>query len=387
MKTFDFFQPTEIVYGLGRVKEIGEIAKKYGNSCLLVTVKEFEALAPMFKRVLTYLEDAGLNVVHFDGVVPNPTTEVVSAGAKMAQENNIDVVIGLGGGSSMDVAKAIAVESSHEGTAWDYLYYKTPPTENTLPIIAVSTTSGTGSQMTQCSVITKTEDKDKSAIWHPNIYPKVAVVDPELMVTMPSKMTAVTGFDVFAHSFEGYISTGSSPYTEILSVKAIKLVVANLKKAVEDGTDIEAREAMAFADILAGTIITNAGVTLPHGLGMQISGHCPHVAHGVSLALTYPEFTRYTYESAIEKFAVVGRIFNRELYKVSDEEAAKACCEEIDKFIKDIGLWLGFRDLNVTKEDIREIADCGQVLSDYQNNPKVATIDEMHEILMSSYER
>lgn len=387
MRQFDYLMPVKIIYGAGRVSEIGEIAKKFGDNCVLVTVKEFEAVAPMFRKVLQSLKDAGMNVAHFDGVIPNPTTEVAAAGAKMAVEIKADVIIGLGGGSSMDAAKAIAVEASHEGSAWDYLHYKTPPTDKTLPIIAISTTSGTGSQTTQCSVVTKTDVKDKSAIWHPNIYPKVAIVDPELMVTLPAKMTAVTGFDVFAHAFEGYISVGASPITEMFSLEAMKVVIENLKTVIADGTNVEARGALAYADTLSGSVITNAGVTLPHGLGMQISGHCPHIAHGVSLALTYPEFTRYTYESAIEKFATVGRMFNAELCKVSDAEAAKACCVEIDKFLKEIGLWIGFKGMNVTKEELREIADCGQVLSDYQNNPRVATIDEMYEMLMSSYER
>ena len=120
---------------------------------------------------------------------------------------------------------------------------------------------------------------------------------------------------------------------------------------------------------------------------MQISGHCPHVAHGQSLAVTYPEFTRYTYKSAIEKFAKVGRIFNSELEGVSDETAAEMCCDEIDKFLKEVGLWISFKELNVSKEDIRNIADNGQVLGDYKNNPKVATIDEMYSMLMKCYER
>jgi alcohol dehydrogenase class IV len=138
---------------------------------------------------------------------------------------------------------------------------------------------------------------------------------------------------------------------------------------------------MAWADTLGGLSIASAGVTLPHGLGMQIGGHCPDVSHGQALAVTYPEFTRFTYKSAVAKFAEVGRVFNPELGKSSDEAAAEKCCEEIDKFLKRIGLWIGFKDLGVTDADIRAIADCGQVLGDYKNNPRVATIDEMFEIL------
>lgn len=387
MKSFNYFQPTEIIFGTGRVSEIGKAASKFGRNCLLVTVPEFAAIAPLYKRVKEYLKEAGMNMAHFDGVIPNPTTDVVTAGADMAKAINADVIIGLGGGSSMDTAKAIAVEASHEGTAWDYLFYKKEPTNKTLPVIAVSTTSGTGSQTTPCAVLTKTDVHDKSAIWHPNIFAKVAIVDPELMVTLPPSITAMTGFDAFAHNFEALISNGSNPYVEVLALEAIRLLVQFLPDALKDGTDIKAREALAWADTLGGLSISSAGVTLPHGIGMQISGHCPHVAHGQSLAVTYPEFTRYTYKYAEKKFAMVGRIFNPDLNSVSDAVAAIKCCEEIDSLLKKIDLWISFKDLNISKEEISSIADDGQVLPDYKNNPRVATIEEMHDMLMKCYIR
>lgn len=387
MKSFNYFQPTEIVFGAGRVKEIGEIASQYGKRALLVTVPEFEAVAPLYKKVKDSLVSAGLQVAHFDGVIPNPTTDVVTAGANIAKAEKSDVIIGLGGGSSMDTAKAIAVEASHEGTAWDYLHYKTPPSKKTLPIIEISTTSGTGSQTTPCAVITKTDEKDKSAIWHKNIFAKVAIVDPELMLTLPQTITAQTGFDAFSHNFEAFLSVGTNPYVETISLSAIKLIIKYLPIAVKDGRNYEAREAMAWADTVGGLSIASAGVTLPHGLGMQISGHCPHVTHGQSLAVTYPEFTRYTYKWDEKKFAIVGRMFNSELDNVSDEEAAEQCCIEIDNFLKKIDLWISFKDLNVSMEDIRKIADVGQVLGDYKNNPRIATVEEMYEILVKCIKR
>ena len=387
MKAFNYFQPTEIVFGRGRVAEIGQFAAKYGKRCLLVTVPEFPAVAPLYARVKQYLVDAGLEVSHFDGVIPNPTTDVVTAGADIAKAMKSEVIIGLGGGSSMDTAKAIAVEASHEGTAWDYLHYKTPPTSKTLPIICISTTSGTGSQTTPCAVMTKRENKDKSAIWHSNIFAKVAIIDPELMLTLPKSITAMTGFDAFAHNFEAFLSVGTNPYVETLAIEGIKLILKNLPVVLEDGSNLEAREAMAWADTLGGLNISSAGVTLPHGLGMQISGHCPAITHGQSLAITYPEFTRFTWKSAISKFATVGRLFNAGLASVGDEQAAEQCCVEIDNFLKKIGMWICFKDFGITAQEIREIADVGQVLSDYKNNPRVATIDDMFEILNNSYRR
>jgi alcohol dehydrogenase class IV len=236
-------------------------------------------------------------------------------------------------------------------------------------------------------VITKTENQDKSAIWNSNIFAKVAIVDPELMLTLPKSVTAQTGFDAFAHNFEAYLSNGTNPYIEAISLEGIRLIAKNLPIALENGTDLGAREAMAWADTLGGLSISSAGVTLPHGIGMQISGHCPHVTHGQSLAVQYPAFTRFTFKWAVEKFAAVGRIFNPALNSLSDDAAAEASCEEIDKFLKKIGLYIGLKDINVSKDKIRAIAETGQVLNDYKNNPRLASVEEMYNLLLESYER
>ena len=295
MKHFDYFAPTEIIFGAGRVTEAGALAARYGKKAMLVTVPEFPAVAELYAKVKKSLADAGVACVHYDGVIPNPTTELVTRGAELAKAEGVDVVIGLGGGSSMDTAKAIAVEA--------------------------------------------------------------------------------------------YLSVNTNPLVECMALDAIRIIAAYLPRALADGSDLEARSQMAWADTLGGLTNASAGVTLPHGLGMQIGGHCPHVTHGQSLAVFYPAFTRYTYPAAEHKFATVGRIFEPSLERESDAVAAERSCDAIDCFLKRIGLWINFRELNVTKEDIREIADCGQVLGDYANNPRVATIPEMYELLMSCYDR
>lgn len=387
MKNFDYFAPTQIAFGAGRVKQVGEITARYGKKAMLVTETVAPALEGLYNCVKRSLADAGIDCVHYDGVIANPTTDVVSKGANIAKAAGVDVVIGLGGGSAMDTAKAIAVEATHPGTAWDYNCHTDGPTDKTLPIIAIGTTAGTGSQVAPCAVITKTSDKDKSAIWHKNIFPKVAIVDPEVTMTLPKSITAQTGFDAFCHNFEAYLSINCNVMVEGMSLQAIRLIVENLPKVLNDGSNIQARSCMVWADTLGGLSNSSAGVTLPHGLGMQIGGHCPHVTHGQSLAAFYPAFTRYTYLAAIDKFAAVGRIFWPILCGESDVIAAEKCCDAIDEFLKEIGLWTDFERLKVTKEDIREIADCGQVLGDYANNPRVATIPEMYDLLMSCYHR
>ncbi|MCL2648563.1 MAG: iron-containing alcohol dehydrogenase [Phycisphaerales bacterium] len=387
MKAFGYLSSVEIVYGCGRAGEIGGYAAAYGKRALLVSRPETAKVAALFKQVKGSLEKAGVVVTHFTGVIPNPTTDSVTQGARMARESGAELVIGLGGGSAMDTAKAVAVETANGGTAWDYLFYKNAPSDKTLPILCIGTTAGSGSQTTPCAVITHTETQDKSAIWHKNIFPKVSIVDPDATMSMHVALTAQTGFDAFCHNFEAFISTGSNPMSDTLALDALARIVKYLPLAVADGSDREARSQMSWADTLGGLTITAAGVTLPHGLGMQIGGHCPHVSHGQALAAVYPAFTQYTVQHATEKFAAVGRIFDPALAGVPDAEAAEKCCDKIDAFLKQIGLWIGFKTLGVTQENLRQIANCGQVLGDYKNNPRIATIDDMYDLLMSGYER
>ena len=364
------------------------MAARCGKRCLIVSVKVDQVFAPLFERVKQCLQEAGVEFAHFEGVVPNPTTDSVTAGAKLARRFGADVVLGVGGGSSMDTAKAIAVEATHPGTSWDYLYYReTQPTKRTLPIIAVSTTSGTGSQVTQVAAVTNSSLKTKSAIYNPLVFPRVCIVDPELVRTVPPHITASTGFDVFCHAFESYLHVNASPYADTLALEAIRLVAKYLPIVVADGSNMEAREAMAWADTLAGLCIANAGVTLPHGIGMTIGGQCPQVMHGEALAVTYPEFTRFTYPHALRQFATMGRILNPALEKESDEAAAERACEEVDILLKKIGMWLSLRGLGVAEADIVAIADNSRVLPDYKNNPRIASRDEIYEMLVSSYER
>lgn len=384
---FTYFIPTEIVFGRGQVCQIGTLARKYGTRAILVTGPKTSRLGPLYDRVQALLASAGVESCHFDGVVPNPTTVSVSAGAALARSFGAEMVIGIGGGSSMDTAKAIAVEASHPGTAWDYLYYKQPPTEKTLPILTIGTTAGTGSQTTTVAVVTDPETRDKSALSNRNLFPLAAIVDPELTATMPPSVTAQTGFDAFCHNFEALLSVRSSPMVEALALDAIRRVFTYLPRAVQDGSDMEARDQMAWVDTLGGITNACAGTTLPHGLGMQIGGQCPHVTHGQALAVQYPSFTRFTRPAAVEKYAAVARTLDPTMAGASDEDASWRCCELIDELLRRIGLWIDFQDLGVTQEDLKVIAGRGQVLGDYKRNPRLASIEEMYQLLISCWGR
>ncbi len=385
MKGFKYYQPTEIRFGHGKVREIGKAVSRFGRRCLIVTVPLFPEIEPVFNKVKDSLVNNGVEITHFDKVIPNPTTDIVTDGAELAKTHNADVVLGLGGGSSMDVAKAIAVEATHEGTSWDYLFFRdTQPTEKTLPVITITTTSGTGSHVTQVAVVTNPTEKNKSAIYNPIVYPKVSIVDPELMVTVPEHITASTGFDVFAHAFEGFINPNGSAYTDLMALEAICLVAGYLPAAVENGRDLAARTHMAWADTLAGLCIANSGVTLPHGIGMAISGLYPHVMHGESLAVVYPAILRFSFQHAQQKFAAVGRLFDDRLNQMDDSQAAEISCDVLEGFIKKIGMLICFEDLQVPKAELKALAEASLVLPDYKNHPKVATLEEIFVLLKKS---
>ena len=388
MKKFNYHQTTKIIFGKGRINELADVVMQYGKKVLLVTTPAaIPALEKQYEKVTKILTDKGIQVAHYNGVQPNPTVETISTGAKMARDFGAEVIVGLGGGSSMDSAKAISVEATHPGTSWDYLFYKTPQPDPSklIPVIAVSTTSGTGSQVTQVAVITNTQARDKSALYNNILYPQVCIVDPELMTSVPKFVTATTGFDVLCHAFESTINPGTGAYVDLLAWEAISIVVEYLPKVLADLEDIEARGKMAYADILAGLCIANAGVTLPHGMGMAISGMYPHVAHGESLAIVYPACLAFTWEAAIPQFSRLARALNHNWDSVSDQEAASKSTEEIIQFLKENGLYKTLKEVNMPESEIEALAKQCMVLPDYKGNPRVASFDEMIELVKISY--
>ena len=254
-KRFEYEQTTKIIFGKGSIVELPGLAAGFGDKILLVTSRKKSTREKLYDGIIESLKSSGLTVWHFDNVAQNPTTKCVEEGTAVAKKEGCQAVIGLGGGSVMDTAKAIAVTAASGGKAWDHLFFKSPQPKATLPVIAVPTTAGTGSQVTQVAVMTETETCTKSAIFNNLIYPRVALIDPELTVSMPAHITASTGFDAFCHCFESYINVKASPYTDMIALEGMKYTVEYLRRAVKNGEDMDAREGMAWADTCGGLAI------------------------------------------------------------------------------------------------------------------------------------
>lgn len=388
MRNFNYYHPTRIQFGCGRINEIGKIVKRNGIRCLLVTVKPFTEMEELFEKVSRLCQVEGVEIIHYDGAIPEPTDECVDIGSEIAKENKVEVILGVGGGSSIDTAKAIAVGATHEGDVWDYrLGQKRINSKKILPIIAVPTTGGTGAEVTNMAVIKSSKDKFKSALADWNLTPSVALVDPEVTLTVPPQITATTGFDAFTHSFETFINKNSSDFIDLYALQGLKNVIKYLPIAIEDGANMEAREALSFAATLGGLCISNIGTILPHGIAMALGGHSSGISHGEGLAILYPEVNRWTWKHAIEKYAAIGRLFNPVLVKSTDEIAAEKCCDEIELFLKKIGLWISLDDKNVSKDDIGAIAADTLNLRNYTLHPKIANYEEIFNLIKKSFRR
>lgn len=387
---FTYYQPTSIIFGPGSIDQAGPTTAAYGTIAMLVVGPNLAKLQHQtVQDICQNLKTAGLEVVVFDKVTPNPVLPDVQAGSKLAREKKVNVMVGLGGGSTMDTARAIAVAATHPGTAMDYLYFsKKQPTDKTLPIVLIPTTSGTGSHVSCCAVITDPQRHFKSALWNRSyLFARAAIVDPQLMLSVPQMATASTGFDVFTHAFESYINVNASWSTDLLALESIKQVVENLPIAVTNGSDLRAREKMAWADTLAGICIANAGTTLPHAMGQPISGHYPHISHGQSLAVIYPAFLEYTAEAAVDKFAAVARIFNPALCKAKNNKAAEALKDEVVSFLKQIGLYCTLDEIGIKPEGIDDVLKHCMEFPDVMVNPKVPDTETTRQLYMNSFKR
>jgi alcohol dehydrogenase class IV len=384
LKAFDYHHPGEIIFGNGRISEVGSIVSRYGQRCLIVSGPKKGALRDLYPIVSELLEHLGLEWQHFDGVNPNPTADLITAGAKVAKTFHADVILGIGGGSSLDTAKAISAEATHQGTCWDYVSFKQRLTARTLPVVTVGTTAGSGSQVNPCAIITNINSREKSALCSLHLIPRTAIVDPQLMLSVPTDVTAVTGFVTYCHAFESILNPGSNPMSELLGWEAIRRVVKNLPMAVQDGSNLGARSGMAWADTLAGLATSSSGLALPHGIALAVGGIFADLPHGLALASVYRASLAFTQPSAIATFATLAHLLDPALDDVP-QSAAERCPDLLQAFLARLGLSRSLRDFGVSQEQLAALASKSMVLPQYKNNPRVPTLEQLLAIITDSY--
>ena len=303
---FVFDIPTRLHFGKGTLNQLHELPLPGKKALIVISSGKSMKANGYLSRVQQELDQAGVSHALFDQVCANPTLQNVMDGAAMARAEQCDFIVGLGGGSSMDCAKAIALATVNEGDFWNYQHGKTGKgqmyTEKPLPVVAITTTAGTGSEIDPWFVITKTETNEKSgAGWPPYSYPTLSIVDPELMMTVPPKMTAYQGFDALFHATESVINRFEDVFAEMFALQAVSYIGKYLPRAVENGGDEEARTYMAMANTLAGYYMN---CTSEHSLEHELSAFHPALPHGAGLIM----ISRAYYQAMADAHACDGQM-------------------------------------------------------------------------------
>lgn len=314
----EFFAKSYVVFGKGAAQELSKILKEYDAKNVMVVYDAGVKMAGIAEKVLAEVEKAEVHVTVFDGVIPNPTNEVVEEAAAVALQNKIDVFVAVGGGSSIDLAKAVNILMSNPGPIGQYGGIGLVKNE-VLPFIAVPTTAGTSSEITNVVALTDTKAVCKYVIIDQKLVPDKVIADPEYTKTMPAGVTAATGMDAITHAVESYISNMSTPLTEYHSVRGLQIFHENLPKVFLDGSDMEARENMMLGCIIAGFGFSNANLGLVHGIAHTLSAHF-HLAHGMANAAVLPYVMEYNADSCPEKMIELAKAIHLPVSGNADED-------------------------------------------------------------------
>jgi alcohol dehydrogenase len=377
-----YYIPTVNLLGSGTVNEVGDRVKILGGSKALIVTDAGLVKLGVADKVKKIIEDAGLKAVIFGGAEPNPTDKNVDAGFEVWKDENCNAIVSLGGGSSHDCAKGIGLLASNGGKIHDYEGID-KSNNPMVPLIAVNTTAGTASEMTRFCIITDSSRKVKMAIVDWRVTPKISINDPDLMVGMPPALTAATGMDALTHAIEAYVSTAATPLTDSAALMAIELVSQYLPIAVANGTNMEAREKMAYAQFLAGMAFNNASLGYVHSMAHQLGGYY-NLPHGVCNAILLPHVEQFNLIGCAARLRDVAIAMGENVDKLSVFDAAQKAIDSIKKLSSSIGIPSGLKELNVKEEDFEIMAKNAKVDACQFTNPRTATLEQVIQIFKNA---
>ncbi|EAV0571147.1 L-threonine dehydrogenase [Salmonella enterica subsp. arizonae serovar 6,7:g,z51:-] len=378
MAASTFFIPSVNVIGADSLKDAMSTMAEYGFRRTLIVTDAMLAKLGMADDIQKALQERDIFSVIYDGTQPNPTTSNVAAGLKLLKENGCDSVISLGGGSPHDCAKGIALVASNGGDIRDYEGVDRSAKPQ-LPMIAINTTAGTASEMTRFCIITDEERHIKMAIVDKHVTPLLSVNDSSLMVGMPKSLTAATGMDALTHAIEAYVSVAATPITDACALKAVTMIAENLIVAVEEGSNVQAREAMAYAQFLAGMAFNNASLGYVHAMAHQLGGFY-NLPHGVCNAVLLPHVQVFNSQVVAARLRDCAAAMGVDVSGMSEAEGAQACVAAIRQLSQKVNIPAGLRELNVKEEDIPVLATNALKDACGLTNPIQATHDEIVEI-------
>lgn len=378
-----FFHATKVVSGCSTITKVGEEIKLLGAKKVLIVTDKFMATSPIIKKIKDGLEETGIAYCVYDDVKPNPKDVDCLVGAEYAKKEGIEALIALGGGSSMDQAKAIGALVTNGGKCqdWDGV----PLKKAMLPTICIPTTAGTGSEATFVAVITDTKRKFKMSIFDPlKLVPKVAIIDPEVTISLPPFLTASTGIDALTHAIEAYTCKVSQPITDALALYAIDIILKNIVKAVTNGNDIKAREQMMIGSCMAGIAFINSNVGAVHAISETIGGRYD-TPHGVGNSIFLPYVMKYNVPANVEKFATVAKYLGVDPTGKSAEELAYAGVEKVKELNEAVKIPKLSELEYIKEENFEEIARISAENLLSNDNAREIDAEAYLEILRAAY--
>lgn len=386
MKDFIFRMPTKIRFGENSSQQIGAVLKEMNYKKAFIATGKHVNKAGIAARVAESIEKAGLEYVICDEFIPEPTVESVDHIAEILRQSGADVVVAVGGGSPIDAAKAICLLQTHEGSCRDYLFGSTKTVSGPImPLVAVPTTAGTGSELTAASVISNEQERTKVSITSDYLIPQLVFIDPLLQLGMPPFITATTGMDALTHAIEAYVSLNASPLSDMFALQAIEMIGKNLRTAVSDGSNLEARCNMAIASTIAGAAFMNGGLGVVHGIAQTI-GAFAHVAHGTANALLLPYCMERNVVSNLEKFKKIAVALGENVEGLSLREAADMAVDAVFRLVQDLRIPMTLKEVGVSRGMFGDIARDVMNYRLLAVNPCKIMEKDVIEILENAYE-
>ena len=375
---FTYKMPTELLVGRGSASQLGEKVKSLGCSRALLVTDAGVRASGVLQSLEDSLKNSDIPYQIFSEVEPEPTIQGVAKATTQLKKFKGDIVIGVGGGSAMDSSKAVAVMAVNPGKIFDYVGFglvKIQP----LPIIAIPTTSGTGSEATFWSVLCDKTKNIKASVGGWNLMPTLAIVDAELTRTLPPRITAATGMDALCHAMESYVAKSTQPISEGLSFASMQLIARSLRKAVTKGDDMQAREDMLLGSLIAALAFNITRLGNAHALAIPFGAHFG-IPHGVVNGILLPWVMEYNLPAATEKYITIASIFGEKTDGLAPDEAAAKAVVAIKKLLRDIGLTEGLADWKVTEKDLPKIAEEAVKSGNVPVNPRLTTVADLINI-------
>ncbi|MGO1474317.1 MAG: iron-containing alcohol dehydrogenase [Psychrobacter sp.] len=385
MRFYDYLVPNVNFFGPGCLEVVGQRCQILGGKHALIVTDSFLATLKdgAVEKTIAYLDAVGISSSVFSGVQANPKDSDVTAGLACYQDNQCDMIVTVGGGSPHDCGKAIGIMATHSGKIGDYAGIDTL-SHPLPPIVSVNTTAGTASEVTRHCVITDTKTHLKYVIVSWRNLPMVSINDPLLMIGKPRALTAATGMDALTHAVEAYVSVDANPVTDAAAIQAIKLIANNLRTAVANGSDLKARENMAYASLLAGMAFNNGNLGYVHAMAHQLGG-LYDMPHGVANAILLPHVCRYNLIANVQKFADIAGFLGENTVGCSAIEGAEKAINALFRLSADVAIPAHLSELGVKEQDFELMADNALKDGNAFSNPRKGTKEDIVLIFKAAY--